>query len=99
MGDPLAPKYGFEVRAWLQGEPPLGVHDAVLDSQVGGIEQIGPNRYQLKVGNIRYAKGVLGREGNYYWTVLVVQVSPTYVDFGLQAVPARFRYEPFRNEK
>jgi hypothetical protein len=70
-----------------------------LDSQVGGIEQIGPNRYQLKVGNIRYAKGVLGREGNYYWTVLVVQVSPTYVDFGLQAVPARFRYEPFRNEK
>jgi hypothetical protein len=99
VGDTLTPKYGFEVRVWLNGEPPTGVHDAVLDNQEGRIEQIGPNRYRLKVSDIRYAKGVLGREGNYYWTVLVVQISPTYTDFGLQAIPARFRYEPFQNKK
>ncbi len=97
IGDPLPPEYGFEVRLWLNGEPQTGVHDAVLDNKEGRIESIGSNRYQLKVGNIRYAKGVLGREGIYNWTVAVVQISPNYADFGLQAVSARFKYEPFRS--
>jgi len=96
LGDPLPPEYGFEVRVWLTGEPQVGVHDAVLDRREDRIEFLGSNRYQLKVGNIRYAQGVLGREGIYNWTVAVVRVSPAYADFGLQAVPARFLYEPFQ---
>ncbi len=96
LGDPLPPEYGFEVRVWLTGEPQAGVHDAVLDRREDRIEFLGSNRYQLKVGNIRYAQGVLGREGIYNWTVAVVRVSPAYADFGLQAVPARFLYEPFQ---
>jgi hypothetical protein len=95
-GGPLPLEYGFEVRVWLTGEPQAGVHDAVLDRREGRIESLGPDRYQLKVGNIRYAQGVLGREGIYNWTVAVVRVSPSYADFGLQAVPARFLYEPFQ---
>ncbi|MBE7473769.1 MAG: hypothetical protein HS114_31960 [Anaerolineales bacterium] len=95
-GDPLPPEYGFEVRVWLTGEPQAGVHDAVLDHREGRIESLSSDRYQLKVGNIRYAQGVLGREGIYNWTVAVVRVSPAYADFGLQTVPARFLYEPFQ---
>jgi hypothetical protein len=79
----------------LPGEPQAGVHDAVLDHREGRIEAIGRNRYRLKVSDIRYARGVLGRAGIYNWTVAIVQVDPNYAEFGLQAVPARFPYEPF----
>jgi hypothetical protein len=94
-GDSLPSKYGFEVRVWLPGEPQASVHDAVLENRAGLIEKIGPNRYQLKVGDIRFAEGVLGREGIYNWTVAIVQISPDYSDLDLQAVPTRFKYEPF----
>lgn len=91
----MPPEYGFEVRLWLTGETPTGVHDAVADNQAGRIEQIGPDRYQLNLGDIRFAQGVLGREGIYNWTVAIVQISPGYADFDLQALPAAFKYEPF----
>jgi hypothetical protein len=83
------------VRVWPPGDPPPSVHDAVLENRAGLIEKIGPNRYQLKVGDIRFAEGVLGREGIYNWTVAIVQISPDYSDLDLQAVPTRFKYEPF----
>jgi hypothetical protein len=94
VGDPLAPRFGFEVSVWLAGEGRSGVHDAVADSRGDGdLKQIGPNRYLLTVTDIRYAAGVLGRTNNYLWTVGIVQVNPNYVDYGLQADPAQMRYE------
>ncbi len=84
--------FGFEVRVWREGESPAGVHDAVLDNQDGTIETIGENRYRLSV-DIADAPGVQGRSGIYLWTVVLVQVSPTYADLGQQADPAYLRFE------
>jgi hypothetical protein len=84
--------YGFEVRVWREGEPPAGVHDAVLDNTQGRIEKIGENRYRLQV-DIRQAAGVRQRSGQYLWTVALVQISPNYADSGLQAEPGRLRFE------
>jgi hypothetical protein len=98
IGDPLAPRFGFEVSTWLPNEYRAGVHDAVKDNAPGGeIVQIGPHRYQLRVTNIRYAQGVQGRTNNYLWTVGIVQVNPNYVDYQLQADPAQLRYEALEN--
>jgi hypothetical protein len=85
---------GFEVRVWREGEPPAGVHDAVLDNQNGNIKRIGDNEYRLSV-NIGEAAGVRGRSGEYLWTVALVQISPGYVDLGQQALPAQLRFEHF----
>ncbi|MBN1220783.1 MAG: hypothetical protein JXM69_17815 [Anaerolineae bacterium] len=93
IGDPLAPRFGFEVSVWLEGQARAGVHNAVRDNTTkGDLEQIGRNRYRLTVSNIRYAAGVSGRSGTYLWTVGIVQVNPGYVDYGLEANPARMRY-------
>jgi hypothetical protein len=83
--------FGFEVRVWREGEPPAGVHDAVLDNQNGNVRRIGENEYGLSV-DIRKAAGVRNRSGEYLWTVLLVQISPVYADLKLQALPARLRF-------
>lgn len=92
-GDPIPPEFGFEVYVWLEGYPQTVIHNAVRDHKTGRIEQIGQSRYHLGEDTIRYAKGVLGSSGIYSWTVALVQIDPTYADFGLQAPPLRFRYE------
>jgi hypothetical protein len=84
--------YGFEVRVWREGEPLAGAHDAVADNRNGNIKSIGENRYQTNF-DIRGSAGVLGRSGEYLWTVALVQISPNYADLGHQAEPARFRFE------
>jgi len=88
----LPPEMGFEVRVWLEEEPPAGVHDAILDNQQGKIEKIGENRYRSQV-DISEAAGVRGRTGLYLWTVALVQISPVYADLGLIAEPALLRFE------
>jgi hypothetical protein len=92
MGGSVPPGFGFEVRVWREGEPPAGVHDAVLDNQTGRIEKVGENQYRLQV-DIHQAAGVRERTGEYLWTVVLVQISPDYADSGLQAEPARLRFE------
>ncbi|MCP4361188.1 MAG: hypothetical protein GY796_24535 [Chloroflexi bacterium] len=89
----MPPEFGFEVRVWREGEFPAGVHNAEEDNQNGRIERIGENRYRLNV-NVHDAAGVKDRRGEYWWTVALVQISPTYADLGQQAEPARFRFEP-----
>lgn len=89
---PVPSGFGFEIRVWREGEPPAGVHNAVLDNTQGRIEKIGENRYRLQV-DISQAAGVRERSGEYLWTVALVQISPNYADLGLQAEPARLRYE------
>jgi len=84
----VPPDFGFEVRIWREGEPPAGVHAAVLDNREGRVEKIGENRYRLRV-DIRQAAGVQERTGEYLWSVALVQISPTYADPGMQAEPAR----------
>lgn len=83
---------GFEVRVWREGEPPSGVHNAVEDNQKGNIVALGNNTYRLSV-NIKDAYGVKGRSGEYLWTVVLIQFQPEYKDLGLQAEPARLRFE------
>jgi uncharacterized protein YgiM (DUF1202 family) len=75
---------GFEVRAWREGEPPAGVHNAVLDNQNGKVKALGNNTYSLTV-DITNAPSVRGRSGDYLWTVLLVQISPDYKELGVQA--------------
>jgi tetratricopeptide (TPR) repeat protein len=89
---PVPPGTGFEVRVWREGEPPAGVHNAVLDNQNGNIKHEGGNRYSLST-DIREAAGVQARSGIYLWTVALVQISPEYADLGRQADPAHLRFE------
>jgi hypothetical protein len=71
----------------------MGVHDAVYDNQNGKVESLGANKYRLKV-DITGAAGVQGQRGEYWWTVALIQISPSYADLGQQAPPARLRFEP-----
>jgi hypothetical protein len=88
---PVPAGFGFEVRVWREGEPPVGVHDAVMDNQNGNVKRIGENTYRLSV-DIKGTPGVVGHNGEYLWTVALVQISPTYADSGQQAPPAHFRF-------
>lgn len=89
----ISPQFGFEIRIWREGEPPTGVHDAILDNKEGRIEPLGENRYRLIV-NIADAAGVRRRTGEYRWTVILIQIDPTYADnLGQQAQPACLRFE------
>jgi serine/threonine protein kinase len=91
-GQEIPPEFGFEIRVWLEGEPPTGAHDAVLDNQQGRVERIGENRYRLTI-DIRNAFGVRDRTGMYLWTVALVRISPNYADLRQQAEPALVRFE------
>ncbi|UCC88183.1 MAG: protein kinase [Anaerolineales bacterium] len=84
--------FGFEVRVWREGESPAGAHNAVLDNQNGNIEQFEGDKYRLNA-DIAEAAGVQGRSGIYLWSVSLVQIRPQYADLGLQADPARLRFE------
>ncbi len=88
----LPPDYGFEVRVWQEGESPVGAHDAVLDNKNGNIITIGSDRYQLTT-DIKDAPGVQNRSGEYLWTVVLVQITPTYKDLAIQATPAHLRFD------
>jgi serine/threonine protein kinase len=92
-GGELRPDQGFEVRVWREGEPPAGAHDAVLDNKNGQVQALGNNTFRLNI-NIKDAFGVKGRRGEYLWTIVLIQVSPEYKDLGIQAPPARLRFEP-----
>jgi serine/threonine protein kinase len=93
-GSPLAENQGFEVRVWREGEAPAGVHDSVLDNREGRVKALGNNTYQL-VADITQAPGVNNRGGEYYWTVVLVQIKPGYRDLGVQATPpGRLRFAP-----
>lgn len=89
---PVPANYGFEIRVWRENEPPAGAHDAVLDNQQGRVQKIGENRYQLNI-DISQAAGVRGRTSSYLWTVVLVQIDPSYADLGLQAEPSVLRFE------
>jgi hypothetical protein len=96
-GNQLPAELGFEVRVWREGEPPAGAHDAVQDNQQGRVERLGENTYRLSI-NIRDAFGVRGRTSQYLWTVVLVRISPAYVDLGRQAEPAYLRFEAGGND-
>ncbi len=88
----VPPGFGFEVRVWREGELQVGAHDALLDNRSGKIQKMDGQRYRLNT-NIEQAAGVGGRNGIYFWTVALVQVSPSYADLGQQAEPAQLRLE------
>jgi hypothetical protein len=93
-GSPLAENQGFEVRVWREGEPPAGVHNAVLDNKEGKIQAVGDNTFRLVV-NIADTAGVRNRQGDYNWTVILIQIEPEYKELGIQADPPGYlRFEP-----
>jgi hypothetical protein len=88
----IDPDQGFEVRVWREGEAPAGIHDAIQDNLNGNVIALGDNTYRL-TADIRDAPGVLGRSGEYLWTVLLIQITPEYKELGIQATPSRLRFE------
>lgn len=83
---------GFEVRIWRPGAPPYGAHDAVADNLESRIIDMGNDTYSLEI-NITGAAGVQNQSGEYFWTVSLIDVSPSYRDLGIQAVPSRLRLD------
>jgi serine/threonine protein kinase len=90
--DPLPPEQGFEVRVWRDGEPPSGIHNAVLDNQNGTVQSLGDGTFRL-IADITESAGVNQQSGTYNWTVLLVQISPEYKELGIQAAPGQLRFE------
>jgi hypothetical protein len=88
---PVPSNYGFEVRVWREGMPPVGAHNAVLDNQNGSVKSLGDNTYQLDT-NIIDAYGVQGHSGEYLWTVALVRISPDYADLGVAAPPSHLLF-------
>ncbi len=89
---PIPENHGFEVMVWRDGEPLAGAHDAVADNLAGRITFLGNNRYHLHL-DISQVAGVQGRNGDYLWTVSLVQISPNYANTGIQAPPARLYFD------
>lgn len=81
---------GFEVRAWRDGETPKGVHDAIQDNLNGEIKRNSSSTYSLHVTNILATPSVQERPGEYFWTVVLVRIRPSYEETNLQASPKRF---------
>jgi hypothetical protein len=81
---------GFEVRVWRPGEPPSGVHDAVADHRNGVVKLTRANEYRLDIPLLGNLPAVSGTSGDYYWSVSLIQVSPSYHNFGRQADPSYF---------
>jgi hypothetical protein len=81
---------GFEIRLWRAGQLASGVHDAVADHHNGVVKLTRANEYRLDIPQLSNLPGVSGNSGDYYWTVSLVQVTPTYRDFGRQADPSYF---------
>jgi hypothetical protein len=92
---PLPPECGFEVRVWRDGDIPKGVHDAVLDNQNGAIKAVNGNEYQLDIPFMYNLPSVTGT-AHYWWTVVIVQIEPTYYDLERQADPSRFYVDVIR---
>ncbi len=92
-GGVVQPDQGFEVRVWPEGSAPLGAHDAVEANLKGWVKALGEGRYALDI-DISQSAGVQGRSGEYWWSVALVQVNPTYRDLGIQAVPSRLHFVP-----
>lgn len=90
--DAIPAGYGFEIRVWANGEIPLGAHDALQDNNNGQIVALGNNQYRLTL-NIKSAQGVRNRSGEYFWTVALVEISPTYKFTGIQAEPGILRFD------
>jgi hypothetical protein len=87
----LRPGQGFEVRVWREGETPTGAHDSRQDNLDGKIIPLGDDTYRFSV-DISDVAGVRGVNGDYLWTVVLVQVSPEYRDLGIQAVPELLQF-------
>jgi hypothetical protein len=85
----LPAECGFEVRMWREGQIPTGVHDAVRDNLDGLIKLERQNEYRLDIPFVHNLPSVDGQPGFYEWTVAIVQITPTYQDFGREAPPAR----------
>jgi len=81
---------GFEISLWREGQSPQGIHDAILDNETGRIQKSGEGIYQLTVQGLQYAPSVSGVEGNYFWTVTIIQIAPEYRTTAIQAEPAKF---------
>jgi len=88
----LTADQGFEVRVWRSNEPPQGAHNSVLDNTQGRVVKTGGDSYRIEI-DITNVAGVLGRTGDYLWTVVVVQIRPQYQDLGIQAQPGGLRFE------
>jgi hypothetical protein len=89
---PLSEDQGFEVRVWREGEMPTGAHDAVADNLDGSITSPATGAYQIEL-DISDVPGVQGRTGDYFWTVLLVQIEPEYRELGVQAPLGQLRFE------
>jgi protein phosphatase len=86
----LAEGWGFEVRIWREGDDHYGAFDVRELMKYVARQPDGSYAVGLLVEG---AYGVhLHGEGEYFWTVAVVQVDP-YVRIGPEAAPRKLKYE------
>ncbi len=79
----LAPGQAFEVRIWREGNDHPGAAEPTTASEL-----------RINVDDAAGVRATQQAAGDYWWTVAVVRVSPTYVKIGNEAPPRRFKYTP-----
>jgi len=87
----LAPGWSFEIRIWQSGDPgSLGAFDAL---ELRSLIQRSEDEYSANI-DVGAAESVrLHGGGDYFWSVAVVQVEPTYARIGPEAPPFKVRCE------
>ncbi len=85
-GAPLSAQQAFEIRLWRAGDPVhYGAHDAALSRAL--VRQVG-DIYTLRL-NLQGAHSVMQHgTGDFFWSVAIVNVEPSYQDLHLEADPA-----------
>jgi serine/threonine protein phosphatase PrpC len=82
----LSDDLSFEIRVWLPGSRPEGVHDARLLKQDPTFQALDGDKYSVTL-TLRGARGLKGTSSDYFWSVGVVRIEPGYEWLNLEADP------------
>jgi|GEM_PF-341649 len=86
----LSEDLSFEIRVWLQGDNPSGVHDAKLLKQDPLFVNPEGNRYFMTL-NLKGVTGIPRTSPDYLWSVGVVRIQPDYEWLGIESAPRPIR--------
>ncbi len=88
----LAANQSFEIRIWQGSEPHYGAFGAVLTKQ----EMVLQNGGYILSFDVTGSYSVnRHNNGEYFWSVAVVEIEPSYRDIGIESDPRSLRINAF----
>ncbi len=80
----LTDDLSFEIRVWLQGDTPVGAHDAKLLKDNPLFVNFDGDQYSVPL-NLKGGEGILNTSPDYLWSVGVVRIQPDYEWLGIES--------------